>query len=258
MAPPDETLFCPKCLQNQHLLTELLASYHPPATDTDDSAYEVEYPNYRARLEEQHPQVCEECEPRVRERLRATGYAAKTDHLRRMMERTREIKGRTRLIEVGWRNIVVTAGACGWWASLAGQAIWNIIGATGGVQREDGLRSEETAITLSSCVHQCLRHGTVDTGCAEWTTSIAGPALLLGTMSIWWNNRLKVRVGGSGYRLVGLNEYYKLQVVILVARFCSLAMLQHGTITDPSSTASRAAHIFMLIFLVIVRPSRRW
>ncbi|KAI9869796.1 MAG: hypothetical protein M1830_005083, partial [Pleopsidium flavum] len=250
-ASTDETLFCPTCLQNQHLLTQLLASYLPPSTDTNDAAYEAQYPHYRARLEEQYPQVCEECEPRVRERIRATGYAAKTDHLRRMMERTRENRANTKLRNSGWRGVVMMAGACGWWTSLAGQTVWNIMGAMVTDEYEDGLRSDRRTVTLSTCVHQCLRYRAVDLGCIASAAPMAGLALLLGAIFIWWNNRLKERARGSDYRMVGLSDYYKLQVVVLVVRICAWTYLQHDAAAGLSAAALRAAHLSMLAFLAI-------
>src|SRR5947208_3599249 len=89
------------------------------------SAYESSYPQYRRNLEERYPQVCENCEPRVRERIRATGYAAKTDHLRRMMERTKA-RGRRKRTP-GWRDVVLIFGKMGWWVSLMGQLWWNLM-----------------------------------------------------------------------------------------------------------------------------------
>lgn len=79
---------------NQHLLTQTLASYLPAQTDPQYPLFEKNYPRYRKELEERYPPLCRNCEPRVRERLQVTGYAAKTDHLRRMVEQTR--KGQTK------------------------------------------------------------------------------------------------------------------------------------------------------------------
>jgi len=169
-----------------------------------------------------------------------------------MMERTRDIKGNKRLRSLGWRDIVVMAGSCGWWSSVAGQAIWNLMGAMVKVEDEEGLRSEDIAVTLSTCIHQCLRYGAVDLGCAVSAAPIAGLALLVGAISMWWNNRLKEKIRGSGYRMVGLSDYYKLQLVVLVVRICSWAYLQHGAVAGLSVAALRAAHLFMLAFLAIV------
>lgn len=230
----------------------MLASYLPPSADANDAEYESQYPKYRARLEEQYPQVCEECAPRVRERIRATGYAAKTDHLRRMMERTREIKEQNGLGSWDWRNAVVMAGSLGWWSSLAGQVVWNILGAMVNPDDEDGLRAEEPGVTLSTCLPQYTEVRLVTSECAALATPIAGLALILGVVSIWWHNRLSDKWRLPGCRLVGLKDYYKLQLVVLMARIGVWVFLKDDYAAELSVPARRAVHFFMLAFIAIV------
>lgn len=230
----------------------MLASYLPPSADANDADYESQYPRYRARLEEQYPQVCEECSPRVSERIRATGYAAKTDHLRRMMERTREIKEQKGLGSWGWRDAMVMAGSLGWWTSLAGQAAWNVMGAMVKPDYEDGLRAEETEATLSICSHQYMQFRVMTSECAALAAPIAGLALVLGVVSIWWNNRLSEKARLPGCRMVGLKDYYKLQVLVLMARIGAWVFLKDGYAAGLSLPALRAAHLFMLVFIAIV------
>ena len=252
LATSEETLFCQTCLQNQHLLTQMLASYLPPTAGANDADYESQYPKYRARLEEQYPQVCEDCAPRVSERMRAAGYAAKTDHLRRMMERTREIQEQSGTGSWSWRNVLVMAGSLGWWSSIAGQAIWNIMGAMVKPDDFDGLRAEETGGTVSTCLRQYTQVREMTSACAALAAPIAGVALVLGVVSIWWNNRLSDRSRIPGCRLIGLKDYYKLQVVVLMARIGAWVSLKDGYDAGMSLPALRAAHLFMLGFLAIV------
>lgn len=234
----------------------MLASYLPSIADGNDADYESQYPRYRARLEEQYPQVCGECAPRVSERIRATGYAAKTDHLRRMMERTREIREQRGLGSWGWQTAVVMAGSLGWWSSLAGQAVWNIMGAMVNPDDEDGLRAEEIEATLPTCLHQYTQVRVMTSECAALAAPIAGLALVLGIISIWWNNRLSEKSRVPGCRMVGLKEYYKLQVVVLMARIGAWMFLKDGYAAGLSLPALRAAHLFMLAFITIVTISR--
>ncbi|KAI9815087.1 MAG: hypothetical protein M1827_002930 [Pycnora praestabilis] len=221
----DETLFCPTCLQNQLVLTKALASYLPPPDDLSYATYEASYPSYRRSLEERYPQVCADCEPRVRDRIRQTGYAAKTDHLRRMMERTRGTSGNYGLSGWAWRDAVVLFGAVGWWGSLAGQTLWDLFGALERMEH-DGLRDDQSSTTLRMCIDHCLSGSTLDEGCAASAQPLAGLALLLGIVSFWWNNRLREKVQGSGGRLIGLTEYYKTQFVVLVSTIISLWMVK--------------------------------
>ena len=165
------------------------------------------------------------------------------------MERTREIKAQKRWESWAWADVVVLAGACGWWASLAGQVLWNIMGAMALVDSEDGLRTEEIHVALPKCVLNGLQYGAVPLECEASTSPIAGLALILGVVSMWWNSRLSEKVRGSRPHLVGLKEYYKLQVLVLMARTGAWLFLQRGGI---GSEALRAAHLFMLVFLAIV------
>lgn len=230
----------------------MLASYLPPSTDANDADYESQYPRYRARLEEQYPQVCEDCVPRVTERIRATGYAAKTDHLRRMMERTREIRDQKSSGSWDWTNIPVMVGWLSWWSSLALQVVWNIIGAMVGTDDEDGLRAEATGATLPRCLRQYTQVRVVTSECATLAAPMAGLALSLGIVSIWWNNRLEEKWRRPGCRLVGLKDYYKLQLIVLMVRIGAWVSLKDGYDTDLSISALKAAHLFMLAFIAIV------
>ncbi|KAI9828561.1 MAG: hypothetical protein M1819_006553 [Sarea resinae] len=249
LAVPDESLFCATCVKNQHLLTQSLASYLPSPDHPEYATYEASYPAYRKSLEERYPQVCIDCEPRVRERIRATGYAAKTDHLRRMIDRTRAAEGRRTSRDWDWRALVVLLGAVGWWSSLAGQLVWNIIGATRRIEVEDGLRADDEPLPLGACVRQLVRFRETEQGCVTSGFSIARTALLLGLLSFWWNNSLEEKVRGTGGRMMRLSEYYKLQGVVMAVRVLGWWALQNSATIGLSATAVKAAHLFMLAFV---------
>ncbi|KAI9758824.1 MAG: hypothetical protein M1835_000527, partial [Candelina submexicana] len=248
---PDETLFCPTCLQNQHFLTQSLASYLPPPTDPDYATYEASYPEYRASLEKRYPQVCAQCEPRVRAKIRASGYLAKTDHLRRMMEKTRGSTSRFDLSRWGWRDAVVLVGALAWWASSVGQVLWNVMGATIRLDDTDGLHAEDTEVKIRACLDQLLQRLATEKSCVSEITPVARICLLLGMVSIWWNNRLSEKVRGTGGRMVGLSEYYKLQIVVLATRVVAWWALQNAGRIGMSPVALKGAHGFMLTFIII-------
>lgn len=251
-AAPDESLFCKTCLQNQRFLTEALASYFPPSNDPDYPEYERNYPEYRKNLEDRYPQVCRKCEPRVRDRIRITGYAAKTDHLRRMMERSRESSSR---VYHGWtwKRVALFIGAVGWYTSIAGQILWNLGGAltTEGDERGDGL-IDDTSPSISTCLAQSWISGRVTSTCSQQFAALAGPALGLGFLSIWWNPRFKEKLERGSGRILGLTEYYKIQFIFLVLRFGSYLALTRSTVYDFDAGTRRAMHSFLIIFALIV------
>ena len=247
----EESLFCARCLTNQHLLTQTLASYLPATTHPEYSAYEQNYPRYRKQLEERYPQLCRKCEPRVRERLRVTGYAAKTDHLRRMVEQTRNGQSR-RLRAWGWQDNVVALAEMCWWLSLVVQLLWHALSIVKGAQQEDGLSHIESEIMLLECVRQSFGPEPLESACTSRYGTVAGYALLLGLLSVWWNPQLRRKLKGNVGRMVGLSEYYKLQAIFVVVRFASWGVLAKlpGFGTDPQT--AKAAHAFMLAFTILV------
>ena len=246
---PDETLFCATCLKNQHLLTQSLASYLPSTTHPDYDTYEASYPKYRKRLEEEYPQVCEDCEPRVRDRIRATGYAAKTDHLRRMMERTRE--DITSQQKVDWRYLVVYLGTVGWWAGLIGGILWDALGTL--TLASDGLRDSDETSSLLSCLQNSFWSRGVGQVCTDGIKPIASWAIAVSLLSFWWNPRLSTKIQGRGGRMVGLSEYYKLHGLSLATRFVVLYTLRGSTGSQLSPQSTKAIHAFMVVFSLVVR-----
>lgn len=258
-SPPFETadftgsgLFCAQCVRNQHLFTSALASYFPPTDDPNYAAYEREYPKFRQNLEERYPQVCVKCEPRVRDRIRQARYEAKSDHLRRMMDRSKAGRAARQARNWNWRSLLVFAGAIGYWTSIAGQFSWNMWSA---LDTEDALRDPDDAVKpfpIVSCVHQVLETRRVPASCSVDLAPYAGLALVAGILSIWYNPKLRLKVEGRGGRFVGLGEYYKVQLIVMVVR-CAF----WGVMRDPSSsglepTLPPALHIFMVFFTILV------
>ena len=255
--PPqaEESLFCQTCLKNQHLLTQSLAEYYPSSDHPDYARYEREYPRYRKNLEDRYPQICEQCEPRVRARIQVTGYAAKTDHLRRMMEQTRG-SGSNRQAW-GWKSAAVAVGEVAWYLSLLGQFSWHLMNALRASDDPDGLKDAEASPSLSNCLLQDLQNPSIAPACAEVYSSAAGLALCLGLLSIWWNPRLKSKFKPRRGRIIGVSEYYKLQVIFLAIRSAAWAVLTRTSSFDFDTTTAKGIHAFMLVFTILVSLQTR-
>ncbi|CAK7263755.1 hypothetical protein SEPCBS119000_000647 [Sporothrix epigloea] len=121
-SPGGETaVFCKTCLKNQHLFISSLAQYFPSDPDDPDTAeLDRRYFRFRQGLEQRYPQVCADCEPRVLDRIREARYTAKTDHLRRMVDYSRQVR-LTRATPIDAAN---WAGQKLWWAGLVLQILW--------------------------------------------------------------------------------------------------------------------------------------
>ncbi|RAH44363.1 uncharacterized protein BO95DRAFT_392220 [Aspergillus brunneoviolaceus CBS 621.78] len=254
------SLFCEKCLRNQHLFTNNLASYFPPSDDPSFGAYEREYPKFRKNLEERYPQVCATCEPRVKQRIRQTGYEAKADHLRRMMDRSKAGRMARKARRWNWRSLLVWAGAMGYWASVAGQLSWNIWSALA-VEEIEPLQDPDALSNsphLVECAREIVQTRRIPSSCAMDLAPYAGLALIVGILSLWWNPKLRLKVEGRGGRFVGLSEYYQVQLIVMVVRCVFWAVLREPSSSGLEANIPPTLHLFMLFLTTLsVAISRR-
>ena len=226
-------------------MSQALASYLPPPDAPNYAEYEKAEEAYLKGLKERYPQVCERCEPRVQEKIRAAGYAAKTDHLRRMMDRTR---GRgIQYRDTSWGGPLVTLGGVGWFLSLAGQLLWDGLSLFDSTEEYHGLRPESTSSSV--CLQLVLSGSGSLSDCTELLYSAAGLALLFGILSSWWNPMLQETLRRKGVRTVGTAEFYKLQGILLIIRCAAWGYFQNYEL---DAQRNKAAHLSLLIFAAIV------
>lgn len=235
-------------MKNQHVFAETLAAYFPSQDAPNYVEFEKAYPVYRKNLEERYPQVCEECAPRVQERIRATGYAAKTDHLRRMMERTRG-NGVPRE-EHSWKSVLAFVGGTAWLMSLVGQVAWDGLVLSMSEKEHGGLLDE--SISLSGCIQQAMRGSDLAPGCTELATPMVRLALLLGLLGCWWNPKLQEISRRRGGRMSGVSEYYKQQALLLLVRFLAYFYLDRTPSSDINLQKTLGVHVFLLLFCALV------
>lgn len=247
-----DSLFCSTCLKNQNLLAVNLAEYLPDSSDPRYHTFELKYPEYKKNLEKRYPPVCHNCEPKVRARIRDTGYAAKTDHLRRMMEATRgNAAARHQTV---WQYVLVRVGAFCWWLALAGQLLWNGLGALALAFADAGLRDDETSLwntpelDSASLLQYIQNAGRVGAGYADYARPVGKIALILSFCSIWWCPSM---LKGTIARSRGLAEYYKLQVIIIMLRLVAWYALS-GITETAMPQAMKAIHAGMVAFNIVV------
>lgn len=220
------------------IVREILAS---------DTKHEENSLEYRRELERRYPQVCDQCEPRVRERIRASGKVAKADHLRRMMEQSRG-RGRDRG-RWNWKSLIISLGAIGWCTSLAGQLLWDIQGVL--MANGEEIIDEDDSSSMSTCLHRGWTFIVVTSNCSKKYSEAAALALGLGFLSIWWNPRLKEISRKGGARMMGKAEYYQLQLMILFLRFASWSILRSPTYNSDARVV-KAMHSLMFVITIVV------
>lgn len=234
---PSALPFCAKCLKNQHLLRASLAQYLP---DTDDPEYEQlwrDYRRFRDSQERIYPQICADCEPKVRKALDQAAYTAKTDALRRLIERGNQ--NRKQVIRRGWLDIFDTTGKWLWVAGLVFQLGWHLLVL-------QALYPQYWEIADSSCVLEFVPPAD------RWIRW----SVLSSVLCLWWNPRFIQVFRGFTKHISGISTWYFYQLVALVMR----GLLQQTTFIskpDPAlANTQLAGHLFAAGFslLVSLRP----
>ncbi|KAF9250681.1 hypothetical protein DTO006G1_5785 [Penicillium roqueforti] len=251
-------LFCAKCTRNQHLFTSSLASYFPPSDDPTDSEYERGYEQFRRSLEDRYPQVCESCEPIVKSRIRRAGYEAKSDHLRRMMDQSRANRESRQARNRSWRSLLLLAGALAYWASIAGQIVWNLISVATLYQPSPSFdylpeteRPPMAPNSVISCVNQSIRSQRIPSECSPDLAPTAGLALIAGAFSLWWNPKLRMKIDGMPGKFRGLAEYYQAQLIVMVVRCVFWAVVKDPSASGLEPKLIPAFHALMMVFTIL-------
>lgn len=218
--PFASTVFCNKCLQNQHLFIASLAQYLPE--DPNDPEYierEKGYHRFYRGLMKRYPQVCAECEPKVREQLNKAAYTAKTDHLRRMLDRSAETRILTTKSTV---NYIHSAGKFLWVASLLLQILWHVCL----IQQRVIAKIDEKEQTSWKMLF--ARSFGFLSAYLPAPYLIARWSFWSSLLSFWWNPKWVETWRGFHKHLVGFSNYYQLQVLILLLKlpgFLNLRLL---------------------------------
>lgn len=235
------------------MFTSSLASYFPSTDDPTYPEYERDYDRFRKDLESRYPQVCDSCEPRVRQRIRQAGYEAKADHLRRMMDQSRASKTARQARHRSWQSVLVYAGGFGYWASIFGQLAWDVTSALPFDHSLSNpcLRSGDS-VSLASCLSYTVRVRRLPGHCAVDLAPSAGLALLAGSFSLWWNPKIRTKIEGRNGRFTGLGEYYQVQLIALVVRCVFWALLKDPFASGLEPALPPALHMFMIMFTIIV------
>ncbi|KUI63272.1 Integral inner nuclear membrane protein ima1 [Cytospora mali] len=253
-SPYAKTVFCNKCLQNQHLFISSLAQYLPE--DPNDPEYierEKGYHKFYRGLMKRYPQVCALCEPKVREQLNKAAYTAKTDHLRRMLDRSAETRILTTKSAV---NYIHSVGKWVWVASLLLQLLWH-----------------------TYLIHQSVLSKMDEKNQTSWIMLIARTFGLLSAylpapyqivrwsfwtsfLSFWWNPKWVETWRGFSKHLVGFSNYYRLQALVLLLKlpgFLNMRLLPgtHESRLVVQITANAFMTILMLWVYGAIRKSIR-
>ncbi|KAH9223524.1 Ima1 N-terminal domain-containing protein [Leptodontidium sp. 2 PMI_412] len=248
----EHDVFCATCLKNQHIVATAIAEY-PFDTDTRRPGYlqdEREYNKYKQGLENRFPQVCGDCEPKVLSQMRQAGKTAKTDHLRRMMEKSREARSAPSM-GISVFGVVLSFTRVLWYMSIIGQILWDVAPIFHRVRTEIDSNIQPTSSLAN--VMQFLT--TLVSVCS--TKAWARYSLIYGFASIWWNPEFDPVNKTFKKRLKGFNVWYTYQLVLIVSRTVFYYAISNDAAADPMAPKTLAAHsAALLVFSYLFKSAK--
>lgn len=217
MPPEPESLFCNTCQRNQLLLNKTLAEYLPDEDDPEYDKFASSLDAYRNELEDRYPQVCNNCLPRVQDQIRAAGYAAKADNLRRMIDRSREHSKAVQTRRQTWTLRFISLAKWIYIGSVVVGLLWHIMGLT--MTIEDDMEGDEDA-NWSTCLIQAFSLRRAHQSCvmSPFAWKVLQTSLILDWCTIWWNPKLASKTNSITGRMRGLKSLWAIRALVLSLR----------------------------------------
>lgn len=243
-----EELFCDTCQHNQTLVANILAEYLPDEEDSKYQKFIASYDAYKSELEDRYPQVCQNCLPRVQDRIRNAGYAARADHLRRIMEKSDQRRRTVQTSRQAWTLRIISLAKWMYIVSTLMGMLWHAFALF--MTPNDGLWAEET-FRWDTCLSQAISVRLVDQSCvlSPYITKLLQYALIADLLTVWWNPKLKIKTNSLTGRMSGLKSLWSIRIAVLVLRFGSLLYWERATIDHGTLKAFQNTHLFMLVSL---------
>ncbi|GAB7342134.1 hypothetical protein MBLNU457_g0399t1 [Dothideomycetes sp. NU457] len=244
-SPSSDRLFCDLCLKNQHFLTQCLANYVPPESDAD---YESQFPEYKRNMERRYPPVCPKCEPKVRERIRKSAYAAKSDILTKALSRPATLwEGRS-----NWSTALYLVEIVRW-VGLITQFVWHLLGVAGCLRNDHGTKNDQATTTatlfdLVKCFAASKTGQQLSARCFEAFTQAVHIQIVIAAVTCWYIPTMRTR---SQIKTPERTTYYLIQGVSLFLRYIAWwALTLHSE--GLSIIKYRGVHAFMLVTLIVL------
>ena len=252
MSSPVDELFCNTCQRNQILLNKTLAEYLPDEEDPDYARYEASLPAYTAELEERYPQVCQACLPRVHDQIRAAGYAAKADNLRRIIDKSQKHSRTVHTSRQTWTLVVIALAKWAYISSIAAGLLWHALSLMTALDRAAWVDSDSA---WYMCFTQAITTQHVDQSCLVSPSMLAlvQYALAADLLTLWWNPKLRVKTKSLTGRMRGLKSLWLVRGAVFLLRAGSYVWGGVFTWSSSGSTLTNTPnfHLFMLLVLIL-------
>ncbi|KAI1269346.1 hypothetical protein F5Y18DRAFT_369552 [Xylariaceae sp. FL1019] len=249
---PEHPIFCSTCIRNQHMINSSLAQFEWPddPTTAEYAARERKFWALRKDLETRYPQVCQDCAPKVNQKLNQASYAAQTDHLRRMMDRTRAQRKETKR----WSPLdtVDTLGRWCWYIGFILQAVWHITMVCFLLTEQYATEREDSWLaTAWSMLRQAVASA------LPYTDRLMQWAINLGLCAFPWNPRFKQSIRGFTAHILGFRQWYTYQLFIVLMRLICLSIAQYSKSQGLPIGAQLGAQLFIPLLMVYVYDAAR-
>lgn len=249
--PDPEPLFCSTCQRNQLLLNKTLAEYLP---DEDDPAYPQfasSLDAYRSELEDRYPQVCPRCLPRVQDQIRAAGYAAKADNLRRMIDRSREHSRTVHTSRQTWTLRLIALARWVYIASVLAGLLWHTMGLT---MASYDMVDIDDDVSWAACLVQAFSVHRASQSCvlSPHALHVLRGSLTADWLTIWWNPKLASKTNSITGRMRGLKSLWSIRALVLMLR---TATFVYWNTTPVQSWNVKTFHNTNIVLLVAMTLS---
>jgi hypothetical protein len=231
-------------------MSSSLAQFEWPddATGTEYRARERRYWDFKKSLEQRYPQVCEACLSRVNKKLHQASYIAQTDHLRRMVDRTRSQQ--TRVKRRGLLDVLDFLGRLSWHTSFALQAVWHM--AVASLLLTEPYASTRQGHWMPVALGVVHRMGAEMLPQPDW---IMKWAIHIGMCSFPWNPHFKQSIRGFTAHILGFRQWYTYQLLIPVVRFVALSIAQYSKSRGLPAMTQLGPQLVLLLIVVYVSCS---
>lgn len=173
--------------------------------------------------------------------MRQAGKTAKTDYLRRLMEKSKAKRssGRGR----HWLSME-SAGKLLWYLGLFCQLLWHIIALVDAAQHlHPSVMESVTRVTESLTFFFPVYMVTLP------TYSLARSSLICSAASVWWNPKFKQMKDGFMNHIQGFGDWYKYQGLLLAIRGLTYFLVGTGVLANPYASSTISAHTVIFVFV---------
>ncbi|KAK5632591.1 hypothetical protein RRF57_008305 [Xylaria bambusicola] len=240
--------FCASCLRNQQMLNSSLAQFEWPddSTAAEQSARERKYWALRKDLEKRYPQVCEKCLPKVNQKLHQASYKAQTDHLRRMIDRTRSQRITPK--KRGVLDAVDFLGRSSWHVGFILHAAWHLIMLSLHLTEPYASTPQDdhwVPVTLGA-FHRMIA------SMLPYSDRLMWWAISLGMCSFPWNPRFKQSIRGFTSHILGFRQWYSYQLLALLVRLVAFSIARYSRAQRLPSSAQLGAQVIIPLLMIQV------